>query len=337
MSDKTLAVRGTSAVTAFNPQSLAEAMEFAKLLAASDLVPKDYIGKPGNVIVAMQMGAELGIAPTQAVQGIAVINGRPAVWGDLLLAVIQKSSNYEWHKESFDASAMTATCVMKRKGNPEPFVASFSQKDAETAGLWKKQGPWQTNPKRMLQLRARAFCGRNAFADALKGLASAEEAQDYIDITPESAPRSAPALPRELPAAAPEPAPKQAERPAPSRSVQETTPAPGPVEKEREIQNTLGMFGPVDVDMAPEAEPEVQGPELPEGVVVLTSAKPGVSGKRADGSTYQGYDVSWAGGKETTFSKTLYEKAKGLVGRPARLTIEFRSNGRKHITGVEPL
>lgn len=49
------------------------------------------------------------------------------------------------------------------------------------AGLWGKQGPWKTNPRRMLQMRARAFAGRDAVPDVLKGLAVAEEA---IDIPP---------------------------------------------------------------------------------------------------------------------------------------------------------
>lgn len=168
------------------PQNLKEAMEYAKILADSEMVPKDYRGKPGNVLVAVQMGAEIGLPPTQAIQNIAVINGRPSVWGDAMLAVCRGSSLCEYVSESLDESTMTATCIAKRKGDKYEVVRTFSQADAKTASLWGKQGPWTTSPKRMLQMRARAFCLRDAFPDLLRGISSAEEQQDNVerDVTP---------------------------------------------------------------------------------------------------------------------------------------------------------
>jgi hypothetical protein len=53
--------------------------------------------------------------------------------------------------------------------------------DAKRAGLAGKSGPWSQYPARMLALRARGFALRNAFADALRGLVTAEEAQDYVE------------------------------------------------------------------------------------------------------------------------------------------------------------
>ena len=47
------------------------------------------------------------------------------------------------------------------------------------AGLWAKSGPWTQYPKRMMQMRARGFALRDKFADALGGLITVEEAQDY--------------------------------------------------------------------------------------------------------------------------------------------------------------
>jgi hypothetical protein len=61
--------------------------------------------------------------------------------------------------------------------------------DAKRAGLAGKSGPWSQYPARMLALRARGFALRNAFADALRGLVTAEEAQDY----PQSEPAKEPA------------------------------------------------------------------------------------------------------------------------------------------------
>ena len=157
------------------PKDLDEAMRFADMLAGSSIVPKDYIGKPGNCLVAIQWGMELGLQPMQAMQSIAVINGRPSLWGDAMLALVKAHPAFEWIKEECDGSA--AICTIKRRGEPE-VVQSFSMEDAKLAGLTGKLGPWTQYPKRMLQMRARGFALRDAFPDALRGVVSAEEARD---------------------------------------------------------------------------------------------------------------------------------------------------------------
>src|SRR5262245_2715549 len=72
-----------------SPKTLEDAMALAKLMADSDLVPTAYKGKAGNVLIAVQMGAELGVSPMQAIQNIAVINGKPGIYGDLGKALLQ--------------------------------------------------------------------------------------------------------------------------------------------------------------------------------------------------------------------------------------------------------
>lgn len=161
------------------PQSMAEAMEYAKMIAGSSFCPKDMRDKPGDVLIAVQMGAELGLSPIQALQNISVINGRPCVWGDAALALAQSCPHYVSHKEWEETTAdgLVAYCEVTRKGS-EPYIKCFSQKDAEKAGLWRKAGPWQQYPSRMLQMRARGFALRDKFSDALKGLITREEAMD---------------------------------------------------------------------------------------------------------------------------------------------------------------
>lgn len=168
----------TMAVSLLAPKDLEQAFKLAQVIADSDLAPKDYRGKPGNVLIAVQMGAEVGLAPMQALQNIAVINGRPCIWGDALLAIVQASGLMEWHKEWADEHA--SYCETKRKGYPESRITSFSDEDARAAGLLNKQGPWTQYKARMRQMRARAFNLRDQFADVLKGFNSAEEVSDYV-------------------------------------------------------------------------------------------------------------------------------------------------------------
>jgi len=161
----------------FQINSLKDAMDYAKLISDSDLAPKDYKGKPGNVLIAMQYGSEIGLLPMQAIQNIAVINGRPSIWGDALIALVQNHPLCEYIKEP-EVENNVAYCHVKRRGE-ELHTAKFSVEDAKKAGLWGKQGPWSNYPNRMLQMRARAFALRDKFSDVLKGLAMREEVEDY--------------------------------------------------------------------------------------------------------------------------------------------------------------
>lgn len=161
--------------------SFDDAWRFWQMVAKTDFPPKDFKGKPEACLLAGQHGAELGLGPMQSLQCIAVINGRPSIWGDAALALVQSSTVCEFVVEQVDGDgdAMVATCEAKRRGYPRSTVVRFSVADAKKAGLWGKTGPWSQYPKRMLQLRARGFALRDAFPDVLKGLVTAEEAQDY--------------------------------------------------------------------------------------------------------------------------------------------------------------
>jgi hypothetical protein len=165
-------------------------MKAADYLAQSDLVPKDYKGKPGNCLVAMQWGAEIGLKPMQALQNLAVINGRPSLWGDALIALVRSSPVCEYVREFEEGTA--AVCVTKRRGDPQEHSYRFSDEDARKAGLTGKQGPWSQYPKRMRQMRARAFLLRDIYPDVLKGLPIAEEVMDYPpDINRSASPATA--------------------------------------------------------------------------------------------------------------------------------------------------
>jgi hypothetical protein len=163
--------------------SFDDAFRFAKMVASSEFAPKDFKGKAESCLLAIQHGSEVGLSPMQSLQSIAVINGRPTIWGDAALALVQSSPVCEYVKEYTEGQgdSLTAVCEAKRRGYPAPTVSRFSMADAKRAGLAGKQGPWSQYPERMLALRARGFALRNAFADALRGLITAEEAQDYPD------------------------------------------------------------------------------------------------------------------------------------------------------------
>jgi hypothetical protein len=175
-----------------------DAYRFSKMVAVSDFAPKDFKNKPESCLLAIQHGSEVGLSPMQSLQSIAVINGRPTIWGDAAMALVQASPACEYVREYLEGEgdALVAVCEAKRRGYPAPTTVRFSVADAKKAGLWGKSGPWQQYPSRMLTLRARGFALRNAFADALRGLITAEEAQDYPATAAASTPQPEPVVVR---------------------------------------------------------------------------------------------------------------------------------------------
>ena len=169
------------------PKTLDEAMRFAELMSKSNIVPKDYQGNPGNVLVAVQWGMEVGLQPLQAMQNIAVINGRPSLWGDAVIALVRSSSLCEYINET--ATDTTATCTVKRRGEDETY-RTFTLDHAKKAGLLGKAGPWSQYPQRMMQMRARSWALRDVFPDVLKGMIVAEEAMDMTPLEKEVNPNA---------------------------------------------------------------------------------------------------------------------------------------------------
>jgi hypothetical protein len=190
------------------PANYTDGMRVAKVLATSNFVPKDFKGKPNDILAAMMLGASVGLAPLQALQGIAVISGRPTLWGDAALAVCKAHPDYEYIHEEFDEQKMEARCQMKRKGE-DPTVQTFSREDAALAGL-RYEDPatgeargkdvWIKYERRMLKMRARGFCMRDCMPDALKGLGIREEIIDYPEnVASEVEVESEIAMPKSLP------------------------------------------------------------------------------------------------------------------------------------------
>lgn len=162
------------------PSTMEAAIQLADLFAKSDFVPTAHKGKPGNILVAMQVAASLDVPLLPVLQNIAVINGRPTVWGDFALALCKRHPEFEDIHEEIEEGPnglLRAVCTITRKGQTT-YRQTFSSLDAKQAGLWDKSGPWKQYPKRMLTMRARSWAMRGTFPDALLGLMIREEAED---------------------------------------------------------------------------------------------------------------------------------------------------------------
>lgn len=209
-------------VAAIVPQDVEQAWRMATMIAASPMAPKD-MKQPEHIVIAILHGLEVGLKPMQAVQSIAVVNGRPVIWGDAALGLVRGSDLLEDFEERIegDGDAMVAICRARRKGQQSQVIHRFSVADAKKAGLWGKTGPWTQYPKRMLQMRARSWCLRDGFADVLKGLNLREEVRDFVASAERAEPRAVNAEALRQQAAAAEP-------PVTDAEFTESTPSEAP-------------------------------------------------------------------------------------------------------------
>lgn len=178
-----VALRSGGKVAGIVPQTIEEVFRLATAVAKSGLAPKGMT-TPEQITVAILHGAELGLPPMQSIQRIAVVNGRPTLWGDAIPALLL-GAGFKL-REWMDGG--TAHCEITRP-NGDKAERMFSDADAKTAGLKGKPGPWTQYPDRMKQMRARGFCARDIAADVLGGMYLSEEVEDIDesalrDVTP---------------------------------------------------------------------------------------------------------------------------------------------------------
>lgn len=181
------------------PTTIEEAYRMAKAIVHGRLAPTSYDDDPQKVMLGLMAAMEAGLAPMYGLRNIAIINGRPSIWGDAAMALIQNGGNLanqttEWDgPEDFDPNSTQiakwpdsygVTVKLWRKGQADPYIGTFTVGDAKRAKLWMnpRKVPWIEHPRRMLMIRARAFPQRDGFADALAGLSIREEVEDHAPV-----------------------------------------------------------------------------------------------------------------------------------------------------------
>lgn len=164
-------------VSGIIPRNLDELQKIAETIFKSGLAPSS-MRSVEQISIALMHGAELGLGPMQSISKIAVINGRPSIWGDAIPALLwAKGFKLEEYIDG-EGDQQVAVCIVTRPDG-STIERRFSVEDAKRARLWGKQGPWQQYPERMLQMRARSFASRDGAAEVLSGLYFAEEVADF--------------------------------------------------------------------------------------------------------------------------------------------------------------
>jgi hypothetical protein len=116
-------------------------------------------------------GKELGIGFMESIRGINVIQGKPTVTPQLMLALAYRTKEVESVK--IDSTNERSIVTIKRKGSPAHSY-EFGLNEAKALGLLNKDN-YLKQPKVMFQWRAIAGNLRVTFPDAVSGLYTPEE------------------------------------------------------------------------------------------------------------------------------------------------------------------
>ena len=153
--------------------TLSEMQNIAQEFSQSSLAPAAYKNKPQDLLVALMHGESVGLSPAQSMQSVNVIQGRPSLSAECVVALCRSSPHFQDLYESIKddgTDEAEAVAVAYRKGC-SPVTSRFSVNDAKRAGLWGR-GAWRSYPYHMLKVRARTTALKTLFADVLAGVAS---------------------------------------------------------------------------------------------------------------------------------------------------------------------
>jgi len=190
------------------PQTLGQALEWARILCDAEIVPKAYRGKPADVLTCLLFGRNLGLDVVQSLQNVAVVNGKATVYGDALLGIVlakmsdgERAEFLETFEETWEPNVEEgkATCTARRGKRTR--TISFSIADArkiqtieadwegvpqggrpkqKRVSLAEKE-TYKNYPRRMCKFKSRNEVLRDLFPDYLLGILPREDAEDYVE------------------------------------------------------------------------------------------------------------------------------------------------------------
>jgi hypothetical protein len=146
--------------------SLGQIQQEAELLASSSIVPKQYRGKPADIIAASLMGRDVGLSPFASMNYIHVIDGKPSLSAEAMVMLARRAG----HSITGETSSTGARADGKRGDTRDEMSATFTNADATAAGLLGGTN-WKKYPQDMYWARAVSALCRRLFPDVFLGAA----------------------------------------------------------------------------------------------------------------------------------------------------------------------
>jgi hypothetical protein len=176
-----------TALVRFDPETATEAWQLARYYGASKLIPG--AAPDGRHLRHHHGGPRFRLVPMQAMRGIHVVEGKPSLSADAMVAIVKSSGQVQVLPPGQERRQGSDLRDAPR-GRPGAVRMGFTIAEAEVAGLLATKGPWQTYRKRMLRNRAKSVLCKEVYEDIFFGVYEDDEAHEVEEIRQSKARRS---------------------------------------------------------------------------------------------------------------------------------------------------
>lgn len=155
----------------------------AKVFASSNLVPVQYQGNIGNVMIAMNMAQRMKADPLMVMQNLVIVHNAPTFEAKFAIACFNATGKYtpiryeEVGERGKDSWGMYAYAIDKATGDvlkgPEITI-----KLAKDEGWYNQNPKWRNVPQLMLRYRAASWFIRTTDPGVMMGFQTSDEAED---------------------------------------------------------------------------------------------------------------------------------------------------------------
>lgn len=160
----------------YEPPRLAEARE----MAASRLIPKDFQGKTGDVLIAREMGIHLNVPTVFVLQNLTLIGGQPCWKAQFAVALANRARVFRGpirYRETGAGPDLSVTAYAVSSLDGEPVEATVTMAMARAEG-WTRNSKYASIPGQMLRWRAATWLIRATAPEVLLGLYTQDEMED---------------------------------------------------------------------------------------------------------------------------------------------------------------
>lgn len=147
-------------------------------LSKTSFVPATFRNKPEECAAAILFGDEIGLSPTQAVQSVFVIGGKPGMYARTMVAIVLAAGH---SVETVTKTDSKVTVRGRRKGSETWIEETWTTERARRAGYTNNK-KYETDPQSMLYARAASDICRQVAPDALAGIGYSVEELELAEV-----------------------------------------------------------------------------------------------------------------------------------------------------------
>ena len=165
-----------SRMNALVPNSIADALQLADVMAKASLIPAHLQGKPGDCLLIVMQAQRWGMDAASVAQSTSVVHGKLCYEGKLVAAALYAMGAVEGRLK-YEFSGTGDNRSVKVTGRPRG--AGVDQTVDGTVGNWKTGNEqWKKQPDDMLVYRGTRQWARRYAPEALLGVYTPDELED---------------------------------------------------------------------------------------------------------------------------------------------------------------